>query len=164
MLFRDENARIIRKSRRTYSDSFQEALDVCQRLPRKDEDAHEIDSYISFHPPFSIFNTLSQPIEELGGNFFFTNYTFDESPFSGDYHAWLVKSYFEDGNVLRTAIQAVGMAGISNISPAPHITSRSRERYCKTLTTVQQALNNREEARTDATLMAIILLGLFEVL
>lgn len=102
-------------------------------------------------------------MNNLGASFFFTKYTFNEVPFCGDYHDWLTQSYFNDGSVLQAAIEAVGMAGISNVSFAPYVASRAKEQYCKAVTAVNLALSDPVQAVADSTLMAVILLGLFEV-
>jgi hypothetical protein len=107
---------------------------------------------------------LCQPVNELGANFFFSKYTFNESPFAGDYHDWLTRSYFDNGLIIQAAIEAVGTAALSNVYCAPHLASASQERYCNALAAINRALSDPTEAIADTTLMAIILLGLFEVL
>jgi hypothetical protein len=123
--------------------------------------------FILSFKPISISYPLSLPINKLGANFFFAKYTssFNEPPFSNDYHDWLTRSYFEDGpnHALQAAIEAVGMAGISNIFHAPHVASKSKVQYCKALVAMKQALNDPVQAVADTTFMAIILFGLFEV-
>ncbi|KAK7415770.1 hypothetical protein QQX98_005683 [Neonectria punicea] len=105
---------------------------------------------------------LPQPISDLGASFFFAKYTFNQPPFGEEYHDWLAESYSQNESVLRAAIEAVGMAGISNISYAPNVASRSNELYCKAVVVINQALCDPVQVRADATLMAVILLGLFE--
>jgi hypothetical protein len=114
----------------------------------------------------SISYPLPLPINELAANFFFAKYgEFNETPFSGDYHDWLTQSYFEGGpnHVLRAAIEAVGMAGISNVFHTPHVMPKSKGQYYKALAAMKQALNDPVQAIADTTLMAVILLGVFEV-
>lgn len=115
-------------------------------------------------PPFEIPYPLTLPITDLAASFFFTKYTFSEPPFSSDYHDWLARSYFADGpnHVLRAAIEAVGMAGISNISYAPRVASKAKQKYCGALSIIKQALDDPVEAKEDTILMAVILLTLFE--
>ncbi|KAH7127838.1 hypothetical protein B0J13DRAFT_564610 [Dactylonectria estremocensis] len=104
----------------------------------------------------------SQPVDKLGVSFYFAKYTFNEAPFGGEYHDWLAQSYSEDGSVLQAAIDAVGMAGISNVSYAPRVASRSKERYAKAIAAVNKALRDPVQVVADSTLMAVILLGLYE--
>lgn len=74
-----------------------------------------------------------------------------------------MQSYSEDGHVLREAIEAVGMAGISNVSDAPDVASKSKRQYGRALASLNQALKDPTQALADTTLMAVILLGLYEV-
>jgi hypothetical protein len=167
-MFRDESERIIRKARQieqSKSVLIQENLTISPRSPTRGAPPSESNSLTSSLRPISISHPLFQPINELGANFFFAKYTFNEPPFSTDYHDWLTQSYFEDGpnHVLRAAIEAVGMAGISNVFHAPHVASKSKEQYCEALAAMKQALNDPVQAIADTTFMAVILLGLFEV-
>jgi hypothetical protein len=115
--------------------------------------------------PISISYTLSQPINEIGAHFFFANYTCNEPPLSEGYHVWLTKTYYEDppNHGLRAAIEAAGMAGISNKFYAPQIASKSKEQYGRALAATKQALSNPIDLVADTTLATVILLGLFEV-
>lgn len=119
----------------------------------------------NFLPFTSMSYALSQPINELGAHFFFANYTCDEPPLSEAYHSWLTKTYFEDrpNHALRAAIEAAGMAGISNKFYAPHVAFKSKGQYGRALAATKQALSDPVESVADTTLIAVILLGLFEV-
>lgn len=55
------------------------------------------------------------------------------------------------------------MAAISNISNAPEIVQRAKERYGQALKATNVALYDPAQATADTTLMAILLLGLFVV-
>jgi hypothetical protein len=131
----------------------------CSKSPSK------FNSPAPFAYPISISNSLGQPIGELGANFFFAKYTFEEPPYSSDYHNWLTRSYLDEGpgDVLRPALEAVGMAGIANVFHTPRVASKSKQRYCDALVAMQQALNDPVQAVADTTFLAVILLGLFEV-
>ena len=145
---------------------LQKPLGTPSRIPASNAPTPQNKSLTSIsHLHTTISHPLSQPINELGANFFFAKYSINESPFSNEYHDWLARSYFEGepSHVLRAAINAVGMAGISNVFHAPHVASKSKEQYCKALAAMKQALDNPVEAVADTTFMAIILLGLFEV-
>jgi len=167
-MFRDESERIIRKVRQIKQSNLvliQETRTTSPGPSQSSASTSESKSLTSSLCPISISYPLSQPVNDLGANFFFAKYTFSEPPFSSDYHAWLTQSYFEDGSnhILRPAIEAVGMAGISNVSHAPKVESKSKEQYCKALAAMKQALNNPVQAIADTTFMAVILFGLFEV-
>lgn len=157
ILFRDESKRIVRKIRKdeqSRSSPSHTAMTTSVAISEKPSN----DNLVSM-----TLVQLCQPVNELGANFFFSKYTFNESPFAGDYHEWLTRSYVDENHVLRAAIEAVGTAALSNVYYAPHIASNSQERYCNALAAINQALGDPVEAVADTTLMAIILLGLFEV-
>ena len=61
------------------------------------------------------------------------------------------------------AIEAAGMAEMSNISYAPHLAFMSRERYSEALCVTKQTLNDPVQVITDTTYTLFIVLGLFEV-
>ena len=115
----------------------------------------------SYSIPFS----LSQPIHDLGASFFFAKYCFNESPVFTGYHGWLAESYLTGKrcHILQAAIDAVGLAGLSNVSSAPYIEAKSKERYCDALNALKQLLNDPAEAVADTTLLAVNLLTLYEV-
>ncbi|KAK1731956.1 uncharacterized protein BDZ83DRAFT_597303 [Colletotrichum acutatum] len=102
-------------------------------------------------------------IEDRAATFFFTHYTTTGPPFCDSYQSWLAKTYQEESpnNLVRHSIQAVGMAAISNISNAPKIVLRAKERYGQALKATNVALYDPAQATADTTLMAILLLGLF---
>jgi hypothetical protein len=103
-------------------------------------------------------------LKEHGANFYFTKYTLNEDPFSGDYHNWLAQAYSSGDQALRGAIEAVGMAGISNVYYAPHVFSKSKEQYCQALAALNHALGDPVIAVADTTFMAVILLSMFEMI
>ncbi|KAH8680288.1 hypothetical protein BGZ61DRAFT_456511 [Ilyonectria robusta] len=163
VLFRNESERIIRKARQL--DQPQPALGQEVIATSSHPPKNGLATACEAPPtslPLGISYPPSQPVNNLGASFFFTKYTFNEVPFCGDYHDWLTQSYFNDGSVLQAAIEAVGMAGISNVSYAPYVASKAKEQYCKAVTAVNLALGDPVQAAADSTLMAVILLGLFE--
>ena len=60
-------------------------------------------------------------------------------------------------------IASVGMAGISNVKKDPHLMAAARQKYISALRMTNIALQDPVSARTDQTLTAIVLLGIFEV-
>jgi hypothetical protein len=67
------------------------------------------------------------------------------------------------GKSLRQAVASIGLAGLANFWSAPNIMAQSNSAYCSALQLVNSGLGNIEEAKSDQTLVAIILLGLYEV-
>ena len=174
-MFRDESERVIRKARQSARNARQleqSELILMQRSVTASSISAESgkirfdgNTITPSQYPVSIFYPLCQPISELGANFFVTKYSLNEPPFSADYHDWLTRSYFEDGpnDVLRASIEAVGMAGIANVFHTPKVASKSKQRYCEALAALRLAIDDPVQAIADTTLLAVILLGLFEV-
>jgi hypothetical protein len=67
------------------------------------------------------------------------------------------------GVPLRQAVSAIGLAGLSNFWKAPIIMTQARRAYCLALRLVNSGLCNVEEAKSDQTLVAIIMLSCYEV-
>lgn len=157
-MFRDESERIIRNARQK-SKSINECLDspFSSADSEQSSQSNTLVSRIS-HP-------LSQSVDKLGVSFFFAKFTLNEPPFSRDYNDWLTQSYLEDetNHVLRPAIDAVGLAAMSNVFHAPNVASQSKERYSHALVAMNRALSDPVQMVADTTFMAVILLGLFEV-
>ncbi|KAF2711043.1 hypothetical protein K504DRAFT_404180 [Pleomassaria siparia CBS 279.74] len=182
-LFRDESEKVIKKAHRRSAEAnstlMHKDLEIYTSFP--DDDRPSFDDENSSPLPLSRPNqydycmkdqlhelprptSLSQPLEQLGANFFFTKYTSSEAPFAGEYHDWLTSSYASEDPIVYLAIEAVGMAGISNVSYAPAMVSKSAEKYCKALAALKQALSDPGQMMKDTTLMAVILLGMFEMI
>lgn len=68
------------------------------------------------------------------------------------------------GFPLRQAVTALGLAGLSNFWKAPHIMAQANKAYCTALRLVNVSLGNIEEAKSDQTVVSIMLLALYEVL
>ena len=66
------------------------------------------------------------------------------------------------GVPLRQAVSAIGLAGLSNFWQAPIIMTQARRAYCSALRLVNSGLCNVEEAKSDQTLVAIIMLSCYE--
>ena len=129
-MFRDESERIIQKAhtirgepqiQQPSSPAMQNVVSALSTTP----------GFSTCLIPTSIPHWLSQPINEVGAHFFFASYTCNEPPLSEAYHAWLTQMYWEDppNHALRAAIEAAGMAGVSNIFYAPQIESKFKEQY-----------------------------------
>ncbi|KAK4175490.1 hypothetical protein QBC36DRAFT_189790 [Triangularia setosa] len=160
VIFRDESSRIIRIS---HKGEVKEKVSV---LPGGDASAARS---LSPSATNSLPATLSTPADEVGANFFFAKYVFHQDPFStsSGYQDWLATAYRHNDRrcaPLRAAIEAAGLAGLSNINPSLQLSIRSKQQYRDALTAVKEALSNRSQAADDATLMAVILLGLYEMI
>jgi hypothetical protein len=114
--------------------------------------------------PFSdpMSGELSIPVEEQATCFFFQNYILDD--FIG-YYSYVpsVYSALPAGCALAEAINSLGMAGIANSKKDTRLMINANFKYTSALQTINAALRDPCEAKTDQTLVAVMLLGLFEV-
>ncbi|OHW98897.1 fungal specific transcription factor domain-containing protein [Colletotrichum incanum] len=109
------------------------------------------------------FHLPHQPVEEMAASFFFSQYTTTGPPYCDSYQSWLTKTYLDSrpNHMVRSAIQAVGMAALSNVCHAPYLAFQAKGRYGQALKATNLALCNTSQAKEDSTLMAIMLLVLF---
>jgi hypothetical protein len=107
---------------------------------------------------------LSQPVSELGAGFFFTNFSCGGPLYDAGYQTWLNEAYLNHTNhALRAAIEAAGLAGISNIYLSSEMASHSKARYVEALAAMKHALEDPAKSVADITLLTVIFLGLYEV-
>lgn len=66
--------------------------------------------------------------------------------------------------MLPKVIDAIGLAGISNIKHSPELMVAAGRKYASVLRAINASIQDSREASTDQTLIAVMLLGLFEVL
>jgi len=105
---------------------------------------------------------LSTPVEEQATNFFIQNYILDD--FKGHYsYQPSVYNTLPAGSALSEAITSLGMAGIADARRDTRLMIKANFKYTSALRSVSAALRDPEEAKTDQTLVAVMLLGLFEV-
>ncbi|KAK4202942.1 hypothetical protein QBC40DRAFT_319686 [Triangularia verruculosa] len=160
VIFRDESSRIIRISRR--QEKKQKASVLSGSNPST---ARALSPSATNILPVSVRGSA----DEIGANFFFAKYVFHQDPFStsSGYQDWLAHAYRQNDRrfaPLRAAIEAAGLAGLSNLGPSPQLSIQSKRQYRDALTAVKDALSNPSHAADDATLMAVILLGLYEMI
>jgi hypothetical protein len=69
----------------------------------------------------------------------------------------------EDNPAINSAISALGLASLSNIEMAPGLMASARKEYATALRWTNSMLRDPSQSTADATLAAVILLGMFEV-
>jgi hypothetical protein len=108
---------------------------------------------------------LGTSAEEQATCFFFRNYVLGDIKFiNGDFQ-FLPEVYLnqEVGTALSQSVTSLGMAGLAHFWGASSIMSQAQAKYNAALRLVSSLLRNIEDAKSDQTLMAVILLGLYEV-
>ncbi|KAF2727725.1 hypothetical protein EJ04DRAFT_581818 [Polyplosphaeria fusca] len=166
-IFRDESARVIRKARsRRLNEDASPGSTLLQGTGKVRSSTSMSVASMEASLASTIPQMMGQSLSELATAFFFAKYTCDEPPFSKNFRQWLVDMYVDgpDNCAPRAAMEAAGMAGIANIYHAPHVGFKSKEAYCRALSTTKRTLDNPESSVSDATLMTAILLGMVEFL
>jgi hypothetical protein len=173
VLFRDESSRIIRLAHKQYDEGgvprpgSPDAAEKGMPTPAASTVATSTSHGSPMVYRLSVPATPCLSPADAGANFFFTNYSCAGPPTldSDDCERWLASAYADgrSGDPLRLAIEAAGMAGLANVMHASQMAARAKEAYCRSLVAVKNALNNPETSTADATVMTIMVLGLFEV-
>lgn len=159
VLFRNESDRIIRKFNKSKSpeESSPEAL----YTPKSGSSESALTS-----PGVStcILAPFSQSTDDLAANFFFAKYLPKETLIAKNFHDWLGNTYLDNtSSALSAIVQAIGMAGLSNIYPAAEIAVESQRRHHQALWGLKQALDDPIKVTSDETLTTVNLLSLYEV-
>jgi hypothetical protein len=108
---------------------------------------------------------LGNSAEEQATCFFFKNYILDEHKFHNGNFQYLFDMYHREeiGDALAESVISLGMVGIANFWKAPNVMVNANMKYTSALRLVNSRLRNVEEAKSDQTLVAVMLLGLYEV-
>ncbi|CZR63573.1 uncharacterized protein PAC_13470 [Phialocephala subalpina] len=109
----------------------------------------------------SAMGTLEVGLEDHARGFFFHNYVLEDGYALSSYD-YLPELYSQDFGPLHPAILAVGTAGLAVAISSPCILMAARRQYTLALSLTNGALRDPYKACEDATLVSILLLGLFE--
>lgn len=114
---------------------------------------------------FCVPGSLLPPIKDQANWFFFNNYHVEESGFYKGHFTDLpsIISQVGEGEALSKAISSIGLASLSNIRNDPHAHESSRREYMSALRLINTALRDPVEVKKNHTILAVMLLGLYEV-
>lgn len=112
---------------------------------------------------------LSVPLEYEATCYFFHNFVCDDpsSRYSTNAYAQMMPTlYRQDSSfgVLPKIVDAIGLASLSNVNNSPELMAAAGRKYAGVLRAINASIQDSTKATTDQTLIAVILLGLFEVL
>jgi hypothetical protein len=108
--------------------------------------------------------SIAPTIEERATGFFFSNFVISvRGPTRGhlDYLENIYNTDDMDDNLL-SSMKAVGLAGYSHVAHAPQLIKDARQEYTKALRLTNLALRSPKDVKKDSTLLAIMILGIFE--
>ncbi|KUI69712.1 White-opaque regulator 1 [Cytospora mali] len=161
LLFRDESARTIEKARR---DAHVDSFDVV-RFERSQSQSTSVtcvtDPALFLDP--SLARPLQLPLRQMAANFFFNNFVV-EGPQTTDTNYQLLVDMYQNhpDSAAVHAMEAVGLAGLSNISRDHKLRFEAQKRYGRALTRTNDSLGDPVQATSDLTAMSVLLLGQFE--
>ena len=112
--------------------------------------------------------SLSVPLEDEATYYFFHNFLSGDhnSDYSRNaYSSVLPVLHRQDSSfgVLPKIVNAIGLATISNKKHSPEVMVAASQRYAGALRAINSSIQNSSSATTDQTLIAVMLLGVFEV-
>ena len=113
----------------------------------------------------SLIPNLTPTIDERAVNFFFSNHVVGIGLPSRGFidHMHAHPDYDLNENLL-SGIKAVGLAGVSNVTKAPGLLIEANKQYVTAVRHLNVALQSAVEVKKDTTLMAVMVLGIFETL
>lgn len=108
---------------------------------------------------------LGTPADDQATCFFFRNYVLNDYKYGGGDFNFLPEIYANEevGIALSQSIVTLGMVGLAHFWGASNISPQAQAKYNATLRLVSSLLRNIEDAKADQTLIAVMLLGLYEV-
>ena len=123
-------------------------------------------SYSNPSPVSCLALDLGTSAEEQATCFFFRNYVLEKHKSHSGNFQYLSDLYAceEIGNPLAETVACLGLVGLANFWKASNIMGSAQTKYNSALRLVSSRLRNVEEAKSDQTLVAVMLLGLYEVL
>jgi energy-converting hydrogenase Eha subunit G len=109
---------------------------------------------------------LSTSAEEQATSFFFRNYVLEEQKYHNGHFQYLSDIYAREeiGESLADSVVCLGLVGLANFWKASNILISAKAKYNSALRLVSSKLRNIEEAKSDQTMAAVMLLGVYEVL
>lgn len=165
LLFRDENARTIRRAKAAKARSRGQRPDA-EFDSTSSADLQLMSSNHRNVTATSLRSTLpSLDLDKVGLQFFV--YRFSTFNWAGRGPPQKVASPFlrrvSEDETLRSAVASVGLAALSNIRKDEVLLREARQRYGQTIKTIQNTLRSDKTNRPDGIMKMILMVALFEV-
>ena len=106
-------------------------------------------------------SSLTEQIEARASNFFLSKYILGSN---FEYLAGIFKPNSEKDELLSASIEAVGLASLANELDSWEISEKARKSYVHAIQATNTALRCPTRAAQDSTLLAVLLLSLYEVI
>ena len=168
MIFRNESDNVIKKFKakeaKVKAASKSPPSDYSTPAEASDGGAEGSLEIVQQWPSPMLQYSLAQPIEERATVFFVANYVIgNRGPTRGhlDYLGDLYQTGFLPEGLM-ASMKAVGLAGYSHAANAPSLMKNARYQYMRALQFTNAALRSPVDVKKDTTLMAVMILGIFE--
>jgi hypothetical protein len=168
LLFRDESTNVARKVKaKEAKKQGQAALPQRSGSELSEEEDPNLEAtpkIVQQQDPHLSGLQLAPTVDELATGFFITNYVVGDSA-PAQRQLELIEEISRFGNFdngLLSSMKAVGLAGIAHAANAPHLLKSARYQYVRAIQSTNATLRDPVEAKKDSTLMAILILGIFE--
>ncbi|XMA11897.1 hypothetical protein WAI453_004688 [Rhynchosporium graminicola] len=173
MMFRDESEGLLSKRQRAKAQSQKQRPTVSLSLPAHTSQASIIavpdDSQLSLlipdvHKLPLIFFNLETSTDGEATCFFFRNYVLQQDMFSQGSFRYLSDIYEieEIGSALADSVASLGLVGLAHFWRASSILAKATAKYNWALKAISSHLTTVDGAKSDQTIIAIVLLGLYE--
>lgn len=158
-IFRHDSVRIISKLRREAKREELEPVQHRTAFETRCKSGLDMDDSL---PPLHL-QSLQQPLEQLAATFYFLHLAVDGPPLSAATHSILTSTYQHDADSAASkAIEAVGLAALSNLRQDQALFREARARYARALRKTNHMIGDPDEMSSDATATAVLLLCQFE--
>lgn len=174
MMFRDEaqvlstkRQRLANTKKAHHAVSASRPKELASSLVCTSSEAANTQLYFTNSSPVSLLTLdLGSSAEEQATCFFWRNYILEEHKFHNGNFQYLSDLYAcEDiGQPLAETVACLGLVGLSNFWKASNILRTAQAKYHSALKLVSSRLGNVEEAKSNQTLVSVMLLGLYEVM
>ncbi|CAI7616208.1 unnamed protein product [Penicillium manginii] len=150
--FRDQNEEVIRKSQNPTRKK--RAVNALPEVVESDSNSGAVITSPQAIPEY--------PAQELARGYLFCNYMAG-GPHAGHMSYLLPLIQNPQNAALNAALNAVGLAALSNIRMSPRMMLKARREYTTALSQTNHALRDPFLSKQDDTLAAVVLLGMFEL-
>ena len=175
-MFRDETIKLVAKNKANTAYENSEPVFPTPRVGQvRDSSVLKAVTDFSVAPAQMVERTttdiqyLSIPLKDGTTSYFFHHFV-PEAPschYFTTAYSHVLPTLCRQGSsfgVLPKVIDAIGLAGISNMEHSPELMVAAGQKYANVLRAINASIQDSREASTDQTLIAVMLLGLFEVL
>lgn len=165
LMFRDETVKVAGRVEARKKDRSASPPDVAA-LARSRRTSPDSPGTLILLTRQSLSRSPVRTIEDEAINFFFYHYVIQDHQYAKGLFDFLPNLYqraVATNEPLGEIVKASGMAGIANLKRSSDIEADARAKQTIVLRSVNLSLQNPGKAISDSTMMAVLLLGLFEV-